>query len=190
MGKTRYRQSEGRREEMAVQPGAEGDVKGDSEPRFVCDVMLGRLARWLRFLGYDTLYRNDASDEDLIEDAGREGRILLTGDTRMSSSSRNVTILRIRNHSLGEQLREIGVKVDMTSPPGLFQRCSLCNTLLREVTGSCVEGRVPEYVRCRHESFFSCPTCGRVYWPGSHRRGMLRTLQSLLITSSTDFSSV
>lgn len=175
---------------MDEQPGAEGEVKGDREPRFICDVMLGRLARWLRFLGYDTLYRNDASDEDLVEDAGREGRILLTRDTRLSSPSRNVTILKIRNHSLGEQLREIGVRVNLTSPPGLFHRCSLCNTLLREVTGAGVEGRVPEYVRSRHESFFSCPTCSRVYWPGSHRRGMLQTLQSLLSTSSTDFSGL
>lgn len=180
MGKGGYRQPVIRRKEMSEQRGAEGEARGDREPRFVCDVMLGRLARWLRFLGYDTIYRNDASDEYLVDYAGREGRILLTRDRGMSSSSGKVTILRVRSHSLEEQLREIGVKLDLTSPPGLFHRCSLCNTLLSEVTGSRLEGRVPEYVRSRHESFFSCPTCGRVYWPGSHRRGMLQTLQALL----------
>ncbi|SFR41981.1 hypothetical protein SAMN05216203_0138 [Marinobacter daqiaonensis] len=149
-----------------------------SETRFAADAMLGRLARWLRALGYDTRYSATIDDHDLVELSDRESRILLTRDRHL------VTFLRPRRSVLLEsgsplsQLREVAEACPIEMKENhLFTRCLLCNAPLHEVTATEIANRVPEESRNREGPFLCCPECGRVFWYGSHVRRMRATLE-------------
>jgi len=140
--------------------------------------MVGRLARRVRMLGYDAAYEADADDRALLRRAAREGRILLTRDTRMPAApAARVVILRA-NDTAG-QLREVHAALGLGAPPGLFSRCVACNAPLRAALAEEIAARVPPHVRATQTAFAACPRCGRVYWPGTHRAGMLRLLEGL-----------
>lgn len=146
-------------------------------PRFLCDAMVGRLARRLRMLGYDTAYRSVGDDRDLLCRAARERRVLITRDTRIRACPQGVRVLLLRENDTTDQLRELNAALRLSDPPALLRRCTVCNTLLRKARPEQVEARVPEYVRTMHADFCACHHCGRVYWPGTHRREMLRLLR-------------
>lgn len=140
------------------------------QKRFIADAMLGRLARWLRFLGYDTLYYPDIPDCSLIRIALEEDRCVLTRDTRLVRIKALKDYLLLRSNSTFQQLLELcGVlHLDLGDLPG---RCVACNGVLTDVTDkSEVRNQVPEYVFINHDKLFMCVTCGRVYWEGSHAR--------------------
>lgn len=149
-------------------------------PRFLCDVMLGRLARWLRALGHNAAYDHTADDDALLRRARRERRILVTRDTRLAAAPRGSRAVLLHANDTPGQLRELVDALDITRHPGLLTRCIVCNTRLRKATADQIGERVPDYVRCTQESFRACPGCGRVYWPGTHRRGILAALESAL----------
>ncbi len=135
-------------------------------PRLLADCMLGRLAKWLRLLGYDTAYENDATDHELARRARVEGRILLTRDQQLSDR-RGLKTLFIRSQKLELQLQEVCEALGPPADPSL-SRCSICNVLLESVAAEDVVDRVPRYVLEAHADFRHCPCCGRVYWSGSH----------------------
>ena len=145
--------------------------------RFVCDAMLGRLVRQLRLLGFDTVYARGAGE--LKEYERQEGdRILLT---RRSSSDTNARMVRIESEHVAEQLREIkGLIGPAIDRERTFRRCIECNTELIEAEKTRIESRVPEFVYHTHARFRVCPSCGRVYWEGSHTESMKRMLKELL----------
>ena len=145
--------------------------------RFVCDAMLGRLVRQLRLLGFDTVYARGAGE--LKEYERQEGdRILLT---RRSSSDTNARMVRIESEHVEEQLREIKDLIGPAIDRGrTFRRCIECNTELVEAEKTEIESRVPEFVYHAHARFRVCPSCGRVYWEGSHTESMKRMLKELL----------
>jgi uncharacterized protein with PIN domain len=149
----------------------------DAAPvRFVVDVMLGSLARWLRRLGYDTDYGNNRDDNALVRIARAEGRVLLTRD-RGLVARRNLRVLLIASQSLDEQLAQVRAAYPL--PPALRPpRCSECNTPLESATPAEVAGRVPAYVQRTYAHFHVCTGCGRVYWPGSHRAHMTTRLDT------------
>lgn len=149
----------------------------DQTPRLLADCMLGRLARWLRLLGYDTAYENDAMDHELARRARAEGRILLTRD-RQLSERRGLETLFIQSQDLEEQVEEVR---DVLGPPDdpSLSRCSLCNVVLEDVTADEVVDRVPQYVLKTHETFRRCPECGRIYWSGSHVETMEEQLDGV-----------
>lgn len=144
-------------------------------PRFICDAMLGKLARWLRFLGYDTSYSTAERDEELLSRAELEGRVILTRDVQLVSRAKERALL-IKGVPLDMQLEEALAGQNPASRPSPFTRCSLCNTRLTPISAEALAGRVPDYVRTRHTAFSACPTCDRVYWSGSHRRRIAATL--------------
>ena len=150
-----------------------------SKPRFIVDEMAGRLARWLRFAGFDTLHRNMISDGTLIGLALREGRIILTRDRRLPAARSLPPHLLIGSPFLDEQLRqvfrELGLKLEVKL---VFTRCSECNQNLTPVNRSAVLSRVPPYVYRRRRKFFSCPGCGKIFWKGTHREKVLMKLLS------------
>jgi uncharacterized protein with PIN domain len=148
-------------------------------PRFFCDVMLGRLARWLRALGHDTAYDRAADDAALLRRAGRERRVLVTRDTRIVAPP-HVRLVLLRANDTPAQLRELVGALGIAVHPGLLTRCTVCNTRLRAAAADEIEARVPEYVRASKRDFRSCRGCGRVYWPGSHRRGIVASLEQAL----------
>lgn len=142
--------------------------------RLLCDHMLGSLAKWLRFMGYDTAYPGPLDDTQLIAVARREDRVLLTRDKELAA--RCPGSLRVRSDSLEEQVREVAGALGLRVVDPL-SRCSVCNASLAAVPLDAVRDLVPEGVRSRHEAFWQCPTCHRVYWQGSHWRKMVERLQ-------------
>jgi len=144
--------------------------------RLLCDHMLGSLARWLRFMGYDAAYPDPASDRELADRTRSEGRVLLTRDKELAA--RVPGSVRIRSDDLEEQIREVAAVLPLRLVDPL-SRCSLCNTVLVAVSREEVEGLVPAGVRSRHEEFRRCPSCQRVYWQGSHWDKMIERLNDL-----------
>jgi hypothetical protein len=144
------------------------------------DVMLGRLARWLRALGHNAAYDNTADDPSLLKRAARERRLLVTRDTRLAATPRGRRAILLHANDTPAQLRELVEALGITRHPGLLTRCIVCNTRLRTATADQVEERVPAYVRSTQRRFRACPGCGRVYWSGTHRRGILAALESAL----------
>ena len=144
--------------------------------KLLCDHMLGTLAKWLRFMGYDTSYPGPLDDTALIEAAKREGRVLITRDKELAS--RLPGTIRVRSDDLEEQIREVASALDLRVIDPL-SRCSLCNTILVPVGKEELAERVPEGVRERHDRFWRCPSCDRVYWQGSHWDKMIERLNRL-----------
>ncbi len=158
-------------------------------PAFAADVMLGKTARWLRLLGFDTFYANDAGDDFLHALAIREGRFLLTRDhglhRRMpEGGSHLVAADRPR-----QQLPEIVSRFHLDRfrlPP----RCSLCNGTLAAVTRDFVEARVPPFVWATQPAFSRCDGCGQLYWPGTHAARIRREIIDFLGSPPPEGSSV
>ena len=147
-------------------------------PRFLADAMLGRLARWLRILGYDAEYF-PGEDDDLLRQARHEGRVLLTRDTRLLQRRPLPPHLFIESDHVMEQLRQVvaTLGLDPTAPP--TRRCSCCNVVLEPRDRTQVTGMVPEFVWSRHEVFWACPRCHRIYWAGTHQRRMEEAIKTL-----------
>jgi len=136
-------------------------------PRFAADVMLGRLARWLRLLGLDTFYDNHADDDFLAGLVGREGRTLLTRDHPLHRSLPPGTSYLVVADRHPAQLTEVARAFSLERfdlPP----RCSRCNGPLAETSLARVEYLVPPFVRATQHRFCQCTACGKVYWAGSH----------------------
>lgn len=149
--------------------------------KLLCDHMLGSLARWLRFMGYDTAYPEPSPDRALVERAYSEGRILLTRDKELAA--RFSGAVQIRSDKLEEQIREVASALPLRLVDPL-SRCSLCNELLVPARIEEVKDIVPEGVLSRHQSFWRCPSCGRVYWQGSHWDKMVARLNDLDLQQS------
>ncbi len=142
--------------------------------RFLCDAMLGGLAKWLRAAGYDAYYARegtDISDRTLVAKALEEGRVLLTSDggflERKPVRDGSVGFLMVPHLPLEAQLRLVVERFGLVRRQS---RCMECNGELCGVPRAAVAGRVPPGVCGEHERFFRCQDCGRVFWHGSHWR--------------------
>lgn len=140
--------------------------------RFLCDAMLGGLAKWLRAAGYDAYYARegtDISDGTLVRMALEERRVLLTSDRgfleRKPVRDEEVSLLVVPHLSLEDQLRLVVGSFDLARLPS---RCMKCNGELETVRPDAVAGRVPPGVILAHQVFFRCRGCDRVFWHGSH----------------------
>lgn len=150
------------------------------ETRFFADAMLGKLARWMRTLGYDVLYETGIDDTELLLKAAEEGRIVLTRDTllmkRRLAKGRAVFI---ESGDLSGQLRQVAEMFPIEKDK-LLTRCLRCNALLSRVAKEAVKEKVPSYVFSTQNEFSICPACNRVYWGATHRERMLEELKRLL----------
>lgn len=138
------------------------------EPLFVADVMLGRLAKWLRIMGYDVLYDNTADDPELKRVAAADRRVLLTRDLEIAETRLPVRVVVVVDEDVRAQLRQVAGEFGLDVDRPLFTRCVLCNAPLEDVARSDVEGHVPPYVLETAERFARCPRCGKLYWPATH----------------------
>jgi uncharacterized protein with PIN domain len=148
--------------------------------RFVVDGHLGRLAAYLRILGFDTWYRNHAADDELAERAAVDDRVLLTRDRGLLKRSVVRRGYFVRSDRPAEQLAEVVGRFDLARAARPFGRCLRCNGVLETVAASAVAGRVPPRVRREQREFRRCPDCDGLYWKGSHHARMLRLVESCL----------
>jgi len=137
----------------------------DEAPRLLVDAMLGRLARWLRLMGYDAAYWRDGSDLALIHHARSEGRLILTRDHQLAGR-RAVWAVLVEAETLDAQIDEVRTK--LWGNPQPFSRCGECNGQLVDLPHAVAQGLVPPYVWHTQATFRRCPDCGRVYWKGTH----------------------
>jgi uncharacterized protein len=154
-------------------------MRAAATPRFVVDIMLGRLARWLRAMGYDTLYPDQADDRRLLQLAIAEERILVTRDRMLARLAEPRSCL-IRAESLDDQVLEAVERLALSPDDGNWlSRCLECNERLELQTRESLQGLVPEHVFATHSDFMRCPGCARIYWAGSHVDHMLERLARL-----------
>ncbi|AOW93939.1 twitching motility protein PilT [Rhodococcus sp. WMMA185] len=138
------------------------------QPRFVLDVHLGRLAGYLRLLGFDTRYRNDFADIDLVNISLAEHRIVLTRDTGLLKRSALTHGAFVHETNPRHQLREMLDRFDLESQIAPFTRCARCNGLLEPVPREVGLDAAPPSVAQYAHDFTRCRDCDQLYWPGSH----------------------
>lgn len=153
------------------------------EPKFILDVHLGKLARLLRMLGFDTLYRNDYEDAEIIRQALAEHRIILTRDQGLLKVKQVTHGYWIRATAPEAQAREVLRRLDLFSEIRPFARCMECNGTIEEVDKTDIIHRLPPKTVSYFDEFFKCATCGKVYWKGSHHDKMEALIKRLKKTS-------
>jgi len=147
--------------------------------KFILTKELGRLAKWLRILGFDTVYYNQDNLSSLIIQALRDERIILTRNQRLPQA-RGLKIVLIKNEKIKKQVEEILKTLKIKPEPGImFSRCILCNTELVDIVKDKVKDKVPEYVFKTQEDFLTCPKCQRIYWQGTHWGNVQKTLEEI-----------
>lgn len=141
------------------------------EPRFIVDAMLGNVARWLRILGYDTIYRRDLKDWDIIRIAKRENRVVVTCDKSLHHKAllSGLLSIYIDDPDIDGKLAHLAYVTGIRLFVDLGKtRCPVCNNELMRVSKNIVEGKVPKGVYRMYEDFWMCRRCGKVYWIGGH----------------------
>ncbi len=158
---------------------------GSTEIQFAADRMLGRLAKMLRLLGYDTLYASDMSTARLLEIARQGERVLLTrGDIRKRFQGIGC-VHSLRSEYPPEQLREVVEQFGLDTRSGLWTRCTLCNSPITVVDKRDVESSLDPKILQVYDQFFRCTGCGHLYWRGSHVERILKNLDGLLRQSQS-----
>ena len=148
--------------------------------KFIVDQNVGKLARWLRTMGYDTLFFGGSNDSCLIAWALSEDRIVLTRDTQIMRrrvvSSGRLKVILLTSDEPEEQMRQVIEILNLSSHFRPFTLCLECNQPLHERTKDEVKERVPPYVFKTQSQYMECPSCHRIYWRGTHWQAMMRWL--------------
>ena len=143
---------------------------------------MGRLARWLRALGYDASFHAHIEDAALVREAAAEDRVLLTRDRdllkRRVIQSGAVRAIQIRHDAVTAQLRQVFAELGLDIEQSLT-RCIECNSELVPRPAESVAERVPPFVRQTQSRYSECPACGRIYWAGTHWQRMQKVLAGL-----------
>ncbi len=151
------------------------------QTRFILDTHLGKLARYLRLLGFDTLYKNHCDDAELAEiSATGDKRILLTRDHGLLKRKQVTHGYFVRNDQPEAQVREVMKRFDLYGSAEPFKRCTQCNGLVRVTNKEEVLERLPRGVAERFDEYWFCDQCQRVYWQGSHYDRMQQMIKTLL----------
>lgn len=148
--------------------------------KFVVDCMLGKLAKWLRILGFDAAFDPAADDDRLLAEARKEGRALLTRDDGLLARAGGIAKLAVESGSWPAQVRQVLDAFDLRKEAAPYTRCPECNAGLKLLNRADAANFVPPFVLGRADSFALCPACGRVFWPGTHFRDMEARLAELL----------
>jgi uncharacterized protein with PIN domain len=147
---------------------------------FVADCMLGRLAKWLKILGFDVLYFPKAEDKDLVETSRREKRVLLTRDTGLiEKTKKRPGRLFIESDDWRDQVVQVLDEYGLWDAVRPNSRCLDCNVPLKELPRSKARNLVPPHILKTAPSFAMCPGCGRIFWPGSHSDDMETKIAAL-----------
>lgn len=151
--------------------------------KFIADVMVGRLARYLRLAGFDVLYDNTFTDQQIVDIARDQSRIVLSRDSLMFERrefvNKRIDYVFIQDDSLSKQLRQVRDTLDIEIVP-MFSRCVECNHKLVSVDKPKVKGEVPPYVFKTQHSFMFCPACNRYYWKGTHYSNIIKNMDKMI----------
>lgn len=164
---------------IVVYPPASGGAPVPTEARFVLDNHLGRLAVFLRMLGFDAVYRNDFDDQALADISAADERILLTRDRRLLMRKVVKYGCCLRSLDSHQQLLEVLRRYDLVDKIAPFRRCLRCNSLLVSVGKDEVLDQLQPLTRRYYDDFHRCPACGQVYWKGSHYEHMQATIEQI-----------
>lgn len=146
--------------------------------KFIADRMLGKLAKLLRILGFDTLYSNRIDFKELLRVAREKGRIILTKNTLIKKKVGKHRFLFINDNDPKKQLKEVITNLSLEiEPDKIFTRCLLCNNKLKEIQREDTGGKVPDYIFESHRDFSFCDKCERIFWKGTHHKHMLTVLK-------------
>ncbi|HHE54906.1 MAG TPA: twitching motility protein PilT [Caldithrix abyssi] len=148
-------------------------------PKFILDCNLGKLTRKLRMLGFDCLYQNDYSDQQIVDMALNQKRIILTRDIGLLKNKAVTHGYWVRSTNPAQQLNEVLNYFDLFNQIQPFTRCLDCNGLIEEVPKKKIEEQLPARVRQTFNQFYRCQQCGKVYWQGSHYDRMLESIAKL-----------
>jgi uncharacterized protein with PIN domain len=147
--------------------------------RFILDVHLGRLSRWLRMLGFDSEYDSTSDDDTIIDRADAHSRIILTRDRGLLKNGRVTHGYWVRSTDPREQIVEVVDRLDLSGQFRPFTRCMDCNGVLALRSREHVADRVPPRALERASQFRQCTECGKVYWDGTHLERMQRLVTEL-----------
>ncbi|MEA3372307.1 MAG: Mut7-C RNAse domain-containing protein [Campylobacterota bacterium] len=153
-------------------------MKRSESPSFIADCHLGKVAKYLRMMGYNTLYFTHIEDDELIDLANAQHRIILTRDRELSERKKAPCLL-IKATKTKEQLQEIIRQFDLYASDEHFSRCIVCNTPLQPIEKDKVIERIPRKIAHYFSYFEICPTCERIYWHGDHYKRMKQFIDSL-----------
>ncbi|MBE0639447.1 MAG: Mut7-C ubiquitin/RNAse domain-containing protein [Bacteroidales bacterium] len=150
------------------------------ETRFVLDVHLGKLCKYLRMLGFDTYYRNDLDDDEIVKISITENRIILTRDIGILKNGQVTHGYWVRSQDSKKQLWEVIRRFDLQNELRPFYRCIVCNGLIDEVAKSDIEHQLRENTKAFFSHFYQCQTCGKIYWEGSHYENMQEFVDNVI----------
>jgi len=147
---------------------------------FILDVHLGKLARLLRMLGFDTLYRNDYKYSEIVNISIKEKRIILTRDRSILKTKAVTHGYWIRSKKPENQIREVLHRFDILSQVKPFHRCMVCNGIIDKIEKKTIQSQLPAKTACYYDEFYKCLSCGRIYWKGSHYFKMKNLVHKLI----------
>ncbi len=147
--------------------------------KFLIDSTLGKLAKWLRILGYDAAYHRLRIEDREFENAAAEGRIFLSRQITAPGRQYGGQVLVISHDRLPDQLSEVREKLSLApEAQNFFTRCLICNAKLLPVGREDVAGEVPAFIIDNYTDFRKCTSCKKVFWPGTHRGRMLKFIET------------
>jgi uncharacterized protein len=146
------------------------------ETKFILDVHLGRLAKYLRICGFDCCYE-DLEDKEIVVTSVRQKRIILTKDRCLLKNKAVTHGYWVRSREPHQQVVEVFERFDLIDKIRFLTRCLLCNTKLKTISKSKADEKVPAKASQYYEDFYLCPFCNKVYWEGSHYKNMLQLVE-------------
>lgn len=149
------------------------------KPKFVLDVHLGTLAKYMRMLGFDTLYKNNYKDDEIVKISLKEGRAILTKDRGILKRSEVTRGYWIRSTKTDEQIIEVIKRFNLKAQIKKLSRCLLCNSLLKKISKEKAIDRLPRKVKEYQHEFYYCKNCDKVFWKGSHYTKMMGIIEKI-----------
>ena len=153
------------------------------EITFIVDSNAGKLARWLRMMGYDTLFFSDIEDGHLVDMAMKEGRVVVTRDTQIAkrrvAANGSLKVILSRDDDPKQQLLQVLKELNLDCRQLQFTRCLECNQRLVSRSKEEVKDLVPPCVFRTQTQYMQCPSCSRIYWQGTHWQRMKRALEEI-----------
>jgi len=149
--------------------------------KFLCDQMLGTLAKWLRIYGFDTYFATDEIDDSkLIDISKKENRVLISRDIQLIQNARreNIDTILLTTTDLDEQIKNVIIKTGIDENKFL-SRCIICNSKVEKIDKEKIEGKVPGRVFKNNKDFWYCKKCDKIYWKGSHIEKMKERIKLL-----------